>query len=144
MALISDIAHCNGVISQRGKDKGVCWNVLKHQPTGAADVPKKPTQYSHSIARGLYYNFDTVNCQKKLEIFLFSCPLTLSSPSLSLCLNPSLTTSLQFSFSIFHLFFLSSHFQQFCLFSVFVSLLSLPVLSHCCPFHFTISSAVCR
>lgn len=35
---ISGIAHCNGVISERGEDKGVRRDISKHRPTATADV----------------------------------------------------------------------------------------------------------
>ena len=153
MALISGIAHCNGVISEHGKDKGVCENVFKYSPRGAADVPKKPTQYSHSIARSLCNVFDTVNCQEKLKIFLFSCPCplsldfssTLSSLSLSLSaliplLPPPSSSNLAFSICFFPLFALPA--VLFSIFSLFVSLPSHPVVGQRCLFHCTISWTV--
>lgn len=140
MALISDIAHCNGVISKCGGDKGVRWNVFKYQPPGPADVPKKPTQYSHIIARSLYYGGDTVSCQNWLKIFTFPrpCPLTRdfsSTPSslplfILISLSFPLLSNVAFSLLVLLLF----HF-----FPLFVSL---TIQSNCSSFHSAISCAV--
>lgn len=44
MALIRRIAHCNGVISERGEDKGVRRDISKHRPTATADVRPREAQ----------------------------------------------------------------------------------------------------
>lgn len=110
-ALISDIAHWNGVISECGKDKGICWNVLKNLPEGVHQMSQRTPhhstththtppytsrkhilllQYGHLSETSLKYSNFLVRSHH-----IFS-PLCLPPTAASLYLNPFLSASLQF------------------------------------------------